>query len=277
RKRGCDCVSEGDGRHCGCDCVSESEMRRCDCDGCRSAGGFRGGADRVGACPAGAAAGVAAEGVRVCGCDVARDCGGASVGRPTRLPVMLFSSSASRGIVSASPNPILSLRISAVEDRKSGSSSISALCPDASLLRIMELKVPVAAVHSGFGGGSTKTWFTSAAAGLNSSASSGMESSSSVSNEAGGGRDADGAGDGGAVGRVYMNDPVACGCREGVSVGAFCAGGVGDASGCAGVGCSPVGEAAGSVCEAEAAAAAFRSSDRRASALKTLEQRPQRT
>jgi hypothetical protein len=38
--------------------------------------------------------------------------------------------------------------------------------------------VPVAAVHSGWGGGSTNTLSTSAAFGLNSSASSGMASSS---------------------------------------------------------------------------------------------------
>ena len=75
-----------------------------------------------------------------------------------------------------------------------------------SLLRTMDLKVPVAAVHSALGVGWTKNWLTSASA-LNSSASSGMASSSSsrfnsIGKEggAGGGGSADaGGGAGGAA------------------------------------------------------------------------------
>jgi hypothetical protein len=66
-----------------------------------------------------------------------------------------------------------------------------------SLFRTIALKVPVAAVHSGFGGGSTNTWLTSASA-LNSNASSGIASSSSNSNDdGGGGASRDGAAAGG--------------------------------------------------------------------------------
>jgi hypothetical protein len=117
--------------------------------------------------------------------------------------LMLFSSSAGCTPLSSSDKPILSLRISAVDDRKSASSSISDSSSGSSFLKTSALNVPVAAVHSGFGGGSTKTWLTSAAAGLNSSASSGMASSSSRSppvrtllgggGGAGGGADAAGA------------------------------------------------------------------------------------
>lgn len=64
-----------------------------------------------------------------------------------------------------------------------------------SLFKTIALKVPVAAVHSGFGGGSTKTWLTSAS-GLNSSASSGMASSSSICSD-GAGRDGGGDAGGG--------------------------------------------------------------------------------
>ena len=88
-----------------------------------------------------------------------------------------------------------------------------------SLLRTIALKVPVAAVHSGFGGGSMNTWLTSAS-GLNSNASSGMASSSSNSNGGGGAggasRDGDsGAADGGAC-CGHVGAPDACCGRGGV-------------------------------------------------------------
>src|ERR1700757_4502541 len=51
----------------------------------------------------------------------------------------------------------------------------------------MALKVPVAADHCGFGGGSTNTLDTSVRLGSNSSASSGIESSSLASGGGGGG------------------------------------------------------------------------------------------
>jgi hypothetical protein len=89
-----------------------------------------------------------------------------------------------------------------------------------SLFRTIALKVPVAAVHSGFGGGSTNTWLTSAS-GLNSNASSGMASSSSKSNGGGGGVTR--AGGGGAAG----------------GVGAVCCVRVGAVDGCCGRGGAP--------------------------------------
>ena len=158
---------------------------------------------------------------------------------------MLFSSAfvgRELPVGSGSPSPNWSLRIWEVADRKSASSSISSPPPCAafglelvwlaarsgacgeglgatgaaaasSLFRTIALKVPVAAVHSGLGGGSTKNWLTSAV-GLNSSAASGMESSSSISAriEAGGGFGAGGAAEEG------------CGRASGVGGLADCAG-----------------------------------------------------
>src|SRR5712664_4073248 len=98
----------------------------------------------------------------------------------------------------------------------------------------MALKVPVAAVHCGFGGGSTNTEDTSVLLGSNSSASSGIASSSLT----------------------------LCG-------GADAGGGV-----CGGL-CSLGGEAAGA--GPTLSSGVPRSSASRASALNTLEQRPQRT
>ena len=215
---------------------------------------------------------------------------------------MLFSSAFGRELPvgSVSPSPNWSLRIWEVADRKSASSSISSpptcaavepepvwidprsgICGEgldatgaaaSSLFKTIALKVPVAAVHSGFGGGSTKTWLTSAA-GLNSSAASGMESSSSISAriEAGGGFGAGGgaAEEGcgrapGAGGLVNCGCPgfaaaVSCGVGvrfEGPPVAGACCGRVGTAGealccdgrappseglGCAGLPCTPAG------------------------------------
>src|ERR1700730_4865607 len=111
----------------------------------------------------------------------------------------------------------------------------------------MALKVPVAAVHCGFGGGSTNTEDTSVLLESNSSASSGIASLS-----------------------VTL-----CG-------GAFASGacaGAGDAGGgfCGGVG-SLGGEAAGAAGAGSTLSSELGpSSASRASALNTLEQRPQRT
>ena len=106
-------------------------------------------------------------------------------------------------------------------------------------------KEPVAAVHCGFGGAATNTAFRSVVSGLNSSAASGMTASSGSASSvpAAAGSPASGS-SGGAGG----------GCADGVGVGA----------------------GAAAVPAAGSASAAWRS-DRRARALKTLEQRPQRT
>ena len=77
---------------------------------------------------------------------------------------------------------------------------VAGLMPErSSLFRTMALNVPVAAVHSGFGGGSTKTWVASA---LNSSASSGMSSSSSNESNPLGGAEGGAALGGGAFGAL---------------------------------------------------------------------------
>src|SRR5438477_6713882 len=97
----------------------------------------------------------------------------------------------------------------------------------------MALKVPVAAVHSGFGGGSTNTEATSVVVGSNSSASSGIASSSVT----------------------------------------LC----GEALGGAGGGVCEAAGAGGAVSTLSSYSEACPSSVNRASALNTLEQRPQRT
>ena len=111
----------------------------------------------------------------------------------------------------------------------------------------MALKVPVAADHSGLGAGSTNTDDASVLAGSNSSASSGMASSSLTAGGGGGG--------GASFSRASPG-------AEATDVGVLA--GLSSTEGCVG---ALSGGPSGS----------WRSSVSRASALNTLEQRPQRT
>src|SRR5205823_1750621 len=125
--------------------------------------------------------------------------------------------------------------------------SISGGCTASWFAAIMALKVPVAADHSGLGAGSTNTDDASVLAGSNSSASSGMASSSLT------------AGGGGRGGASFSRaSPGAEATDVGVLVG------LSSTEGCVG---ALSGGPSGS----------WRSSVSRASALNTLEQRPQRT
>src|ERR1700730_3122255 len=134
----------------------------------------------------------------------------------------------------------------------------------------MALKVPVAAVHCGFGGGSTNTEDTSVLAGLNSSAFSGLASSALSL--------------GGASMTNTEDTSVLAGLNSSASSGiassSLTLGGAAFAAGrgvCGGVG-SRGGEAAGAgAAGSTLSSGAARSSASRASALNTLEQRPQRT
>jgi len=130
--------------------------------------------------------------------------------------------------------------------------SASAACTASWFAAIMALKVPVAADHCGFGGGSTNTDDTSVLVGSNSSASSGMASASLIPGGGGGGG---GDGDGAAsLARARARAEAGGG---GVGAGLSSTEGSGALSGGPPSSC--------------------RSSVSRASALNTLEQRPQRT
>src|SRR5882762_8030647 len=133
----------------------------------------------------------------------------------------------------------------------------------------MALKVPVAAVHCGFGGGSTNTEDTSVLAGSNSSASSGIASSLVTLGSASMTNTEDtsilAGSNSSASSGIASSSVTLCG-------GAFAGGGV-----CEGV-CLLGGEAAGAAGAGPTLSSDVpRSSASRASALNTLEQRPQRT
>src|SRR6266853_433584 len=132
----------------------------------------------------------------------------------------------------------------------------------------MALKVPVAAVHCVFGGGSMNTEDTSVLVGSNSSASSGIASSSVTL-------------DGGSTTNTE-DTSILAGLNSSASSGiasssvTLCGGAFAGGGGCGGV-CLPGGEAGAAGAGPPLSSDVPRSSASRASALNTLEQRPQRT
>jgi hypothetical protein len=209
-ERGCDGGSAGDERSCCCGGVSGSGPRgaslaegacwTCGAEGAR------------GACSATADGGACGDdGTGIAGAAGAVGLGTASASASPSRPTLSLRISVVEERKSASSSNSSSLKAllnpiepgwctpGAVDPGRWAGLASAGLLADAptgvgpapwntsSLFRTIALKVPVAAVHSGFGGGSMKTWLTSASA-LNSSASSGMTSSSSISSD-GAGRD----------------------------------------------------------------------------------------